>query len=133
MVSWTWLVSCWTWVVSCAVRTPHRSGTAAKVSTATRLERQIVVLLIQRLRERVERFCCLASTHGTLGGCLHGNSSASRRQHDQLARDDLRDVARLLLAIFPSPVLDAPFDIHFVALLQVLLGDVGQSGTLIIP
>jgi hypothetical protein len=32
------------------------SGNAARASRTMRLERQIVVLLIQRLRERVERF-----------------------------------------------------------------------------
>src|SRR2546425_8986926 len=31
----------------------------------------------------------------------HRSGSASRPQHDQLTRDDLGDVARLLLAIFP--------------------------------
>src|SRR2546428_5598093 len=58
-VAAAWVVSCArvvsTWVVSCARRTPMSSGTAARASTAPLLERQIVVLLIQCLRELVER------------------------------------------------------------------------------
>src|SRR5258705_68987 len=60
--------------------------------------------------------------------------SASRPQHDQLTRDDLGDVARLLVVVFPSPILDPSLDVDFVALFQVLLAHVGQAGSaLIIP
>src|SRR5947209_10589852 len=98
------------------------SGNAARASIAARLERQIVVLLIQRLRERVERFWGFAAS---LRGPLHSprshrSGSASRPQHDQLTRDDLGDVARLLLAIFPRAVLNPPFDIDLVALFRDL-------------
>src|SRR5574342_194081 len=97
------------WVVSCACRTVPDSDTAARVNRIARLERQIVVLLIQRLRERVERLRGLP-----LGGRLRAGlgpgklptlataATALRGQHDQLTRDDLGDVARLFLAVFPG-------------------------------
>src|SRR2546425_4408132 len=114
------------------------SGNAARASSTTRSEREIVVLLIQRLRERVERFWGFAASfRGPLPSSRPGTNrggSASGPQHDQLTRDDLGDVARLLLAIFPRPVLDPPFDIDLVALLEVLLAHVGQTGSgLVIP
>src|SRR5713101_3668478 len=105
------------------------SGNAARASSTARSEREIVVLLIQRLRERVERFwgfaaCFRGPLHSPRS---HRSGSASRPEHDQLTRDDLGAVARLLIPIFPRPVLDPPFDIDLVALLQVLLGDRGQA------
>src|SRR6266508_5472216 len=113
------------------------SGNAARASSTARSERQIVVLLIQRLRERVERFwgfaACFRGPLPSPRPRTHRGGSASRPQHDQLTRDDLSDVARLFLAIFPRPVLDPPLDIDLVTLLQVLLGDVGQAGTLVVP
>src|SRR6266581_1435696 len=126
-------------VVSCAGRTRHISGNAARASSTARSERQIVVLLIQRLRERVERFWGFAAG---LRGPLRSSSrsrayrggSASRPQHDQLTRDDLGDVARLLVVVFPGPILDPSLDEDFVALFQVLLAHVGQAGSaLVIP
>src|SRR5712692_8848972 len=61
-----------TWVVSCARRTPISRGRAARASTAPRLERQIVVLLIQRLRELVERLRFALGGHlrRGLGACV---------------------------------------------------------------
>src|SRR5437762_1357138 len=113
------------------------SGNAARASSTARSERQIVVLLIQRLRERVERFWGLAASfRGALPSSrprAYRGGSASRPQHDQLTRDDLGDVARLFLAIFPRPVFDPPLDIDPVALLQVLLGNVGQGRKLVVP
>src|SRR5256885_16061203 len=113
------------------------SGSAARASSTTRSEREIVVLLIQRLRERVERLWGFAASfRGPLPSPrprTNRGGSASGAQHDQLTRDDLGDVARLLLAIFPRPVLNPSLDIDLVTLFQVLLGDVGQAGTLIVP
>src|SRR6266550_3689935 len=76
------------------------SGNAARASITAWLERQIVVLLIQRLRERVERFWGFAAGfRGPLHSPRsHRSGSASGPQHDQLTRDDLGDVARLLVA-----------------------------------
>src|SRR5690242_14537388 len=113
------------------------SGNAARASSTARSERQIVVLLIQRLRERVERLWGFAASfrgpfRGTRSRTNRGGSALGP-QHDQLTRDDLGDVARLFFAIFPRPVLDAAFDIDLVALFQVFLGDVGQAGTLVVP
>src|SRR5438034_592492 len=44
------------------------SGNAARASRTVRLERQIVVLLIQRLRERVERFGGFPTGFGNCSG-----------------------------------------------------------------
>src|SRR6266699_768534 len=117
-------------VVSCAARSVHGSGTAARTSSAARLERQIVVLLIQRLRERFERLRCLPFGRCTRGDLGSFAATALGRQHDQFARNDLGDVARLLLAIFPGAVLDPPLDVDLIALLEVLLGDVREAGSL---
>src|SRR5437899_1674538 len=110
------------------------SGNAARASRTVRLERQIVVLLIQRLRERVERFGGFPAGFGNCSGpsscpSSDGSGSASRTQHDQLARDDLSDVARLLIVVFPGPVFDPALYIDLVTLLQVLLAHVGQTRT----
>src|SRR5713101_2039901 len=123
-------------VVSCAGRTVHASGNAARASSMARLERQIVVLLIQRLRERVERFWGLPSDFRSRlpSSGPHWGGSTSGPKHDQLARDDLGDVARLLLTVFPGAVFDPPLDVHFVTLLEVLLAHIGQTGPgLVIP
>src|SRR6266700_3122662 len=128
-------------VVSCAATagaTPA-SSPATRASRAARSERQIVVLLIQGLRERVQRFRLPRPLGRYLGGGLGprelaGPFAASpRRQEDHFPRDDLRGVPRLLLAIFPGPVLDAPLDVDPVPLLHVLLREVRQLGALIVP
>src|SRR5881394_3331763 len=130
-------------VVSCATSSGAgpASSPATRASRAARSERQIVVLLIQRLRERFERFR-LAPGHGcSVRGHLRRGlgprevagafaatptpaPTPARRQQQYFPRDDLGDVARLLLTIFPRAVLDAPFDVDAVALLHVLLGEV---------
>src|SRR5215472_2588728 len=113
------------------------SGSAARATSSARLEWQIVVLLIQRLRERVERLWGFPAGFGGPFRCsrTHWSGSASRTQHDQLARDNLGDVARLFFAIFPRAILDPALDVDLVALLEVLLRDIGQAapGSLVIP
>src|SRR5213078_3941272 len=141
-----WVVS---WATSGGATTPA-SSPATRASRAARSERQIVVLLIQRLRERFERFR-LAPGHGcSVRGHLRRGlgprevagafaatptpaPTPARRQQQYFPRDDLGDVARLLLTIFPRAVLDAPFDVDAVALLHVLLGEVRQLGALVVP
>src|SRR5438128_1738543 len=59
--------------------------------------------------------------------------TASGREQDRLAADDLRDVTSLLFAIFPGAVLDPPFDVDPVAFLHVLLGQIGQLAALVVP
>src|SRR5258706_5090292 len=112
------------------------SGNAARASSTARSDRQMVVLLIQRLRERVERLWGFAAG---LRGPLRSTRSRAYRggaafgpQHDQLTRDDLGDVARLLLTIFPRPVLDPSFDIDLVALFQELFAIVAKPGPLVV-
>src|SRR2546422_706278 len=124
-------------VVSCAPSPGTPSSPATRASRTARLERQIVVLLIKRLRERVERFrLAFGSDLGRgprarkLGSSF---AAATRRQQDHFPCDDLGDVARLLLTVFPGAVLDPAFDIELVALLHVLLGQIGQLGAFVVP
>src|SRR2546426_8371690 len=125
---------------------PYTTLFRSRASRAARSERQIVVLLIQRLRERFERFRLAGSHSAPVGGHLRRSlrpryiagafattPTSPGRQQEHFPRDDLGDVARLLLAIFPRAVLDAPFDVDAVALLHVLLGEVRQLGALVVP
>src|SRR6266496_1170076 len=131
-------------VVSCAASAgaSPASSPATRASRAARSERQIVVLLIQGLRERVERLRLApsASLGRHLGGGLGPReitgplpASSPGRQEDHFPRDDLGGVPRLLLPIFPGPVLDAPLDVDPVALLHVLLGQISQLRALVVP
>src|SRR5881397_2256792 len=100
-------------VVSCAASAgaspPPPSSPATRASRAACLERQIVVLLIQGLRERVERFRLASRLGRNLGGRFGPReiagpfAASSRRQEDHLPRDDLGGVPGLPLAIFPGP------------------------------
>src|SRR3989449_728849 len=129
---------------------PPASSPATRASRAARSERQIVVLLIQGLRERFERFRLTAAAVGRHFGRGLGARELARfatpapapagplgaspgRQQDHFPRDDLGDVARLLLPIFPRPVFDAALDVDPIALLHVLLGQVRQLGALVVP
>src|SRR6266699_6788715 len=96
-------------VVSCAASAgaSPASSPATRASRAARSERQIVVLLIQRLRERVERLRLALGRYlgrglgpGELAGAFTASPSPGRQQ-DHFSRDDLGDVAGLLLAILP--------------------------------
>src|SRR5439155_580341 len=130
-------------VVSCAASAgaSPASSPATRASRAARSERQIVVLLIQGLRERVERF--RLPPPSPLGRYLGGGlgpreitgpfAAPPRRQEDHLPRDDLGGVPRMLLPIFPRPVLDAPFDVDAVPLLHVLLRQIRQLGAFVVP
>src|SRR5262249_51859015 len=60
-------------------------------------------------------------------------ATTARAQHDQLAHVDLRAVARLPFLVLPLTVLDSPFDVELVALLDVALDDVGELRTLRVP
>src|SRR2546426_6841120 len=99
---------------------PYTTLFRSRASRAARSERQIVVLLIQRLRERFERFRFAGSHSAPVGGHLRRSlrpryvagafattPTSPGRQQEHFPRDDLGDVARLLLAIFPRAVLDA--------------------------
>src|SRR6185503_13487082 len=124
-------------VVSCAASAG--ASPATRASRAARSERQIVVLLIQGLRERVERFRLAPSLGRYLGGRLGPREIAGpfaafpRRQEDHFPRDDLGGVPGLLLPIFPGSVLDAPLDVDPVPLLHVLLGQIRQLGAFVVP
>src|SRR2546427_3516326 len=130
-------VSAAAFVVSCAPSPGPPSSPATRASRTARLERQIVVLLIERLRERVERFrLAFGSDLGRGPGARELGSTfaaSPRRQQDHFPRDDLGDVARLLLPVLPGAVLYPAFDIELVALLHVLLGQIGQLGAFVVP
>src|SRR5688572_5899672 len=113
---------------------------ASKAPTITRisLERQIVILIFERPRKVLEVLA--AATCRTLGAARRGlpasvtaavttiqlRTTLPRAQHDQLAHVDLGDVAGLVLLVLILAILDASFDVQLVALLHVLLDDVGQ-------
>src|SRR6267142_301193 len=129
-------------VVSCAASagaSPASSPATRAKSRAARSERQIVVLLIQGLRERVERFRLAPSLGRYLGGRFGPREIAGplaafpRRQEDHCPRDGLGGVPGLLHAIFPGPVLDAPLDVDPVPLLHVLLRQIRQLGAFVVP
>src|SRR2546421_532246 len=137
-------------VVSCATSSGAgpASSPATRASRAARSERQIVVLLIKGLRERVERFRLAPRFGRHLGGGFGPREiarafpasgtptptpTAPRGQEEHFARDDLGGVARLLLPILPRPVLDAPLHVDPVALLHVLLGQIRELEPLVIP
>src|SRR5437773_4103341 len=135
-------------VVSCAASAaasppPPASSPATRASRAARSERQIVVLLIQGLRERFERFRLTAAAVGRHFGRGLGARELARfatpspapagplgaspgRQQDHSPPDDLGAVARLPLTIFPRPVFDAALALDPSALVHVLLGPARQ-------
>src|SRR5688572_31390398 len=108
-----------------------------------RLEREIVILIIERSRKVLEVIagCAASRTLGTLRGSAAAHpraslsvaASAAATQHDQLTNVDLGGVPGLAVLVLPLPVLDAPFDVDLVALLDVLLDDVGELRSLRVP
>src|SRR5438874_9151747 len=129
-----WVVS---WATSGGATTPA-SSPATRASRAARSERQIVVLLIQGLRERVERFRLAPALGRHLRGGLGPRelagpfAASARRQEDHFPRDDLGGVPGLLLSIFPGPVLDAPLDVDPVPFLHVLLHQIHLLGAFVV-
>src|SRR3989440_2432318 len=133
-------------VVSCATSTGAGPGSspATRASRAARSERQIVVLLIQGLRERVERFRLAPGLGCHLSGGLgsreiaralptSATSASPRRQEDHFSRDDLGGVPRLLLPILPRAILDPPLDVDPVAFFHVLFGQIRELGAFVVP
>src|ERR1700736_1052141 len=103
-------------------------------------ERKIVVLVLQSAGEIFEfpaaRLCrggLRRGRRGTrpsrTGGAVALEVAAAAGlagEHDQLTHVDFRAVASLALLVLPLAVFDSAFDIQFVALLHVLLDDVGE-------
>src|SRR6188472_344902 len=95
-------------------------------------EREVVVLTVQRLGEIGEGLL-LPPRRGSIPRLGRGRRPARRpfarplpAEEDQFLPLDLGGIAGLPLAVLPGAVLDRPFDVDLVALLAVLLGDVGQ-------
>src|SRR5215207_10286156 len=124
---------------------------APTASAVHALEREIVILIFERSGKIFEVFAGPAACTGrrTLrapsGRCGAASAAACAAvrvvitrpappaEHDQLAHVDLRAVARLTLLVLPLAVLDASFDVQLVALLHVLLDDVGELRALGVP
>src|SRR2546421_820901 len=108
---------------------------AAKAGSS--LERKIVVLLIQSLRKIVVRLR-LPLRDRRLGSAVLGRfstrvpTSALPTHRDDLKTLDFGGVSRLSFAIFPGPILDFPFDVYPITLLQVFLRKVGETAPLAI-
>src|SRR6266545_4670764 len=110
---------------------------SASASARERLEREIVILGIESLREICEGF--------VLGSRLRGRPRRRLRrrvrlatialagQENQLATVDLRRVPGLPFLVLPGPVFDAAFDVDLVALLAIALGDVRKIRALVVP
>src|SRR5512147_739799 len=129
----------------CCAITAVGATRAPTIAIAMRLERKIVVLIIQRSREILEvvagcarrALCalgCAAATHsGTALGVVTVAAAAAAAQHDQLTNVDLGAVSGLTVLVRPLSILDSPLDVELVAFLDVLLDDVGELRTLRVP
>src|SRR5688500_2790950 len=115
---------------------------APTIAIASLSEREIVILIIQRSGKFLEVVAGRArralralgrSTATHPGIATLGVAASAAAQHDQLADVDLGRVARLIFLVLPLPVFDAPLDVDLVALLDVLLDDVGQLRPLGVP
>src|SRR5205809_380121 len=85
-------------VVSCAASAgaSPASSPATRASRAARSERQIVVLLIQGLRERVERFALPPPSGATLAAAL---ARANSPDPSPPPRDDKRITSRAMISV----------------------------------
>src|SRR5438094_9496978 len=114
-------------VVSCATSSGAgpASSPATRASRAARSERQIVVLLIKGLRERVERFRLAPRLGRHLGGGFGPREIARAlpappppppppppRPQKTLPRASVRWDCRLPVHITPEPVLQGPRYVH---------------------
>src|SRR5690349_2079129 len=129
--------------VGCWPKAKVGARTAPTTAIAIRSERKIVILVIQRSGKVLEVVAggaggalralrCTTARHS--GACTAFRIAATAAtEHDELAHVDLRRIPRLPVLVLPLTVLDAPFDVDLVTLLDVLLDDVGQLRTLGIP
>src|SRR5690242_10522013 len=118
------------WLVAASCRPP--------TPVTNHSEGQIVVLVLEGAGEVLE-IVAARRRLGLLSG--RGSARALRNalpipvaaraaapwgaEHDELTNVDLRGVARLPVFVLPLAVLDAPFDVNLVALLDVAFDDVG--------
>src|ERR1051325_8724629 len=110
---------------------------SASVSARDPLEREIVILGIQSLREICEGFVLGrrlgCRTRRRLRRRVRFATIALAGQENQLATVDLRRVPGLPFLVLPGPVLDAALDVDLVALFAVALGDVRKIRALVVP
>src|SRR5688572_12636470 len=118
---------------------------APTIAIAIRLERKIVVLIIQRSGKVLEVITsCTRRALGALGSAAATHSGASlgvvtvaaaaaAAQHDQLTYVDLGRIPGLAILVLPLPIFDPSFDVELVALLDVLLHDVSKLRAFRIP
>src|SRR5687767_3910400 len=121
--------------------------TAPTIAIATRLERKIVVFIIQRSGKVFEIIAraagralralwrpassrCLTAVGLVVSTAATATTTA---EHDQLANVDLSAVPGLTILVLPLPVLDPSLDIELVTLLDVLLDDISQLRPFAVP
>src|SRR5687768_8119256 len=123
---------------------PSIRGPVSRVlCQSRRSEWQVVVLVLERARELLEvvRPCGGTGSGPGLGlgpswpwrATLSRVAAFRRAKHDQLPDIDLGRVLGLPVLVLPLAILDAAFDVEFVALLHVTLHDVGQLRVLAVP
>ena len=115
-----------------------RSPSSCRVLPGANSERQIVVFGVERLGEILERLSLPLGAAAPAAATLLARIERFRAlalagEQDQLARGDLGGIPGLAFSVLPRPILDAALDVDLVALLAVLLGDIRESGTLVVP
>src|SRR5690242_20070831 len=108
-------------------RPPEPTPTASR-----RLEGEVVVFGLEGVGEFLE-IAPLSGPRARLGASrrtigVPATAATAAAQQDDLADIDLSHVPRLLVLVLVLPVLDPALDEELVALLDVLLDDVGEAG-----
>src|SRR5689334_11451313 len=107
-----------------------------------RSEWQVVVLVLESSRELLEIIRSRGSSRSaglglrarrTRRPALTHVPTARRAEHDELAHVDLGRILGLAVLVLPLTILDTAFDEELVALLHVLLDDVGELRILAVP
>src|SRR5207237_4662391 len=119
------------------IKAAPQAGPPHTISNRGQLEREVVVGLFERSRKILEvssarrRRPCLRTSRRRSSAPSRAltikiaRRGATAAQHQELAHIDLGAVASLVLLVLPLTVLDPTLDVNLVALLTVLLDNVG--------